>query len=66
MSEKTKQLVDSLKTWCDGGRGRRAEVARFLETKPQTITNWFGGRQNPTSEQALAVLEFLKKQKRNK
>jgi DNA-binding transcriptional regulator YiaG len=42
----------------------RAEVAKLLGTKRQTITNWFAGRQQPTGEQALVVLQFLKHRRR--
>jgi hypothetical protein len=62
MAQETKKLLMELKAWCDepGTKGRRVEVAKFLGTPRQTITNWFKGRQQPTGEQALAVLKFLK------
>ena len=65
---KTKQLLDELQAWCDepGGYGRRAEIARMLGVSRYAITHWFGGRQSPTAEQALVLLEFLKKQRRRK
>jgi hypothetical protein len=37
-----------------------------LPTSLQTITNWFGGWAQPTSEQILDVQDFLKKQKRHR
>jgi hypothetical protein len=62
MGVETKKLLKELKAWCDepGTRGRRVEVANFLGTPRQTITNWFNGRQQPTGEQALVILKFLK------
>jgi hypothetical protein len=49
--------------WCDGGYGRRAEVARLVNTSRYSVTHWLGGRQFPTVEQALTIQEFLKKQR---
>jgi hypothetical protein len=65
---RTQQLIDELRAWCDepGGRGRRAEVARALGLERYDITHWLAGRQGPTAEQALALLEFLKQQRRRK
>jgi hypothetical protein len=62
MGSETKKLFKELKAWCDepGTRGRRVEVAKLLGTSRQTITNWLRGRQQPTGEQALRVLKFLK------
>jgi hypothetical protein len=62
MAEETKKLLKELKTWCDepGTKGRRVEVAKLLGTHRQTITAWLKGRQQPTGEQALLVLKFLK------
>jgi hypothetical protein len=62
----TQKLIDDLKAWCDepDGYGRRAQVARLLDTDRQTITNWFRGKQQPTGEQALQVLELLKANRR--
>jgi transcriptional regulator with XRE-family HTH domain len=47
----------------DQERGRRAEVARVIGIKRQSITDWFSGQQQPTAEQILEVQEFLAKQK---
>ena len=62
MAQETKKLLKELKAWCDepGTKGRRVEVAKLLGTPRQTITNWLSGRQQPTGEQALVVLKFLK------
>jgi hypothetical protein len=64
MSKEIEKLLKELRAWCDDGRGRRVEVARILGTHPQTITNWFNGNQEPTGEQALVVLKFLKANRR--
>jgi hypothetical protein len=62
MTEEINNLLKELKEWCDepGTKGRRVEVAKFVGTYRQTITNWLKGRQQPTGEQALLVLKFLK------
>jgi plasmid maintenance system antidote protein VapI len=64
----TQELIDALHAWCDepGGYGRRSEVARALGVPRQAITHWLTGRQGPTAEQALALLRFLKQQRRRR
>jgi len=66
MPPKTKQLLDDLRKWCDEGRGRRVEIAKVLGTSRQAVTHWFGGRQQPSAEQALTILEFLQKQQKRR
>jgi plasmid maintenance system antidote protein VapI len=61
MAERTAKLLDSLRDWCAHERGRQAEVARWLETTPQTVNDWLANRKQLTGEQALALLEFLQK-----
>jgi hypothetical protein len=63
MPPKTQKLLDDLKEWCDQSYGRRSEVAKVVGLGPQAITDWFGGRRQPTAEQILVVQEFLAKQK---
>jgi hypothetical protein len=65
MTEEINNLLRELKAWCDepGTKGRRVEIAKLLGTPRQTITNWLKGRQQPTGEQALVVLKFLKGKK---
>jgi hypothetical protein len=62
MAKETQKLLKELEAWCDepGTRGRRVELAKFLGTPRQTVTNWLKGRQQPTGEQVLLVLKFLK------
>jgi transcriptional regulator with XRE-family HTH domain len=64
MPPRTQKVLDSLKAWCDQGRGRQSEVADVIGTTRQAINHWFAGRQQPTAEQILAVQEFLAKQRR--
>ena len=66
MSERTTKLMEDLKSWCSRERGRQAEVARAIETTPQTVNDWLSGRKQLTGEQALALQEFLKKQRRRR
>jgi hypothetical protein len=66
MPPKTEKLLTELKEWCDEKYGRRAEFARAIGTTRGAITHWFAGRQQPTAEQVLEVLEFLKKHRRKK
>jgi hypothetical protein len=58
-------LLNELQQWCDQEWGRRTEVAGFLDVFPQTVSDWFAERKYPTGEQALAIQEFLRKQRRS-
>jgi hypothetical protein len=52
-----------LRAWCDQERGRRALVAKELGLERQVVTNWLAGRQQPTAEQVLHLLEFLNRRR---
>jgi hypothetical protein len=59
-----RSLLNELQHWCDQEWGRRTEVAEVLDVFPQTVSDWFAERKHPTGEQALAIQEFLRKQRR--
>jgi transcriptional regulator with XRE-family HTH domain len=64
MPPRTDRLIAELKAWCDQRRGRRTQLAKFLGIAPQTVTDWFTPKRKkqPTAEQALGILEFLRLQ----
>jgi hypothetical protein len=61
MPQRTEKLLEELRRWCDAEHGRRVLVARKMGVERQVVTNWLAGRQQLTGEQALALLEFLKR-----
>jgi plasmid maintenance system antidote protein VapI len=66
MKPLTKELLLRLRKWCEQERGRKSLVARYLDIDSQALSNLFGDRQQLTGEQALAIQEFLKKQRQRK
>jgi len=58
--------LSKLRQWCEEERGRKSLVARYLDIDSQALSNLFGDRRQLTGEQALAIQEFLKKQRRSK
>jgi transcriptional regulator with XRE-family HTH domain len=66
MARRTERLLAQVKAWCDQERGRQSQLARFLGVSRQTVSDWFKPekKKNPTAEQALAMLEWLKKPRR--
>jgi hypothetical protein len=56
----TGSLLSELKEWCDHEHGRRSELARIMGVKPQAVSAWFTRKNNPTSEQTITIIEFLK------
>jgi transcriptional regulator with XRE-family HTH domain len=68
MSKRTAELLAELKAWCDQERGRWSEVARVLGVSRGTLADWYNPerRKSPTAEQALAIQEFLRAQRRRR
>jgi DNA-binding transcriptional regulator YiaG len=60
VTTKTKDMLSELRKWCDAEHGRRSELARIIDVKPQTLSNWLVGRNAPSSEATLKLIEFLK------
>jgi hypothetical protein len=58
VGKRTQKFVEELKAWCDKEPGRRRIIAEIVGVHPQAVTNWFGGRQEPTLEQYLAIHEY--------
>jgi hypothetical protein len=65
LTPRVQAIVDELRTWCDQGRGRRVIAAKALGTSKYAITHWFGSRQAPSPDQCLAIITFMKKQRRS-
>jgi transcriptional regulator with XRE-family HTH domain len=51
---------------CKEQHGRQLEVAGIIGTTPSTVSDWFHGRKQPTSEQILLVLKFLKRTRKKR
>jgi transcriptional regulator with XRE-family HTH domain len=57
-------LLERLKAWCEESYGRQAEVAKAIGVSRQVVTDWLNGRALPGLDNGLALLAFLKKQRR--
>jgi hypothetical protein len=68
MSERLKRLLAEARAWCLQERGRQSRLVTFLGVPRQTVSAWFAEnpKKHPTAEQALAIQEFLKAQKKKK
>jgi|SRR5271157_1694621 len=72
MSKRVRKLLGEAKARCDEEPGRQARLARWLGVHRQSVSAWFSEFQSehpckqPTAEQALALQEFLKEQRRLK
>lgn len=64
MGERTERLVSEVREWTKAHNIKTKEIAEWLEMTPQGVTEIFGGRNQPTGEQALAMLELLNRWKR--
>ena len=56
------QLLSQLRAELEKrGRGSRADLARFAQVKPATVSDWLAEppRRYPDGERTLAVLEWL-------
>jgi DNA-binding XRE family transcriptional regulator len=59
MLERTESLIADLEAWCSKKRGRQTELARAIGVTRQAVNFWLTRRSSPTSEQTLAIIEFL-------
>jgi predicted XRE-type DNA-binding protein len=64
----TTELISRLREWCEKEEGRKKRVAEYLEIQQAALSNMFRAKkpQQPTGEQALAILKFLKAQRGRK
>ena len=60
MSQRTTQLLKTLKAWCEKKYGRQSEVAKILGVRPSTVSDWFAGRKQLTGDQVLAIQDLLR------
>jgi hypothetical protein len=69
MPRRIRALLAEAEAWCDQERGRRAQLARYLDVGLPAISTWFAEyrkphpAKQPTGEQVLAIQEFLKDQR---
>jgi len=56
-------LMLYIKGHCEGRRGAKAELARYLDVRPHMISAWLAGVK-PNAEHALGMVEWMHKQVR--
>lgn len=59
MLPRTERLLTDIEAWCSEKPGRQTELANALGTSRQAVWAWINRRQKPSSEQTLALIEFL-------
>jgi hypothetical protein len=70
MPHTVRTLLEQAHAWCAQERGRQTQLADYLGVSRHTVNAWFAEYQKehpkrqPTADQILALLEFLKTQKR--
>jgi membrane protein required for beta-lactamase induction len=69
MSRRVRTLLAEAEAWCALERGRRTELANYLGTSLQAVSAWLREyqkphpRKQPTAEQILGIMEFLKEKR---
>ena len=68
MGKRTQPLLEELRAWCKAKWGRQRQAAAALEVSTSTLNDWLAQppRKHLTGDQALAVLEFVKKKRRGR
>ena len=61
MGERTALLVLEMQEWAKAHKVKHKELAKMLGITPQGMTEIFKGRNQPTGEQVLVMLELLKR-----
>jgi len=64
--ERTQMFLTSVRVWCKTNGVKQIELARMLGVSPQSVTEWFKGRNQPTGEQVLAMQEILARKRKPK
>jgi transcriptional regulator with XRE-family HTH domain len=66
--ERVKQLLAEAREWCSQERGRQTRLAKILGVSPQALSAWWTGYagKQPTAEQALALDEFFRRERRKR
>ena len=64
MGERTDRLVADIEKWAKAKNLKNKELAEMLGITPQGITEIFMGRNQPTGEQVLVMLELMKESQR--
>jgi DNA-binding transcriptional regulator YiaG len=68
MSRRIRMLLAEAEAWCDQERGRRTQLARYLNVSLPAVSTWFREykkphpTKQPTAEQTLGIQEFLAQQ----
>jgi hypothetical protein len=57
-----KRLLNDLKKWTAGGRGRQSQMARAIGVDPRRVTDWVTERTLPSLAMGLRVRAFLEAQ----
>jgi DNA-binding transcriptional regulator YiaG len=58
---KTDQLLAEIKAWCEANEIKQVQLAKMLGVNRSAVTDWYKRRKTPTAEQALTMLEILRK-----
>jgi DNA-binding transcriptional regulator YdaS (Cro superfamily) len=65
MADRTEALISRIQKWCEAKRGRQSAIAAHLSVDRQIVNEWIKRRRKPTSEQTLALIEFLDSQEQS-
>jgi transcriptional regulator with XRE-family HTH domain len=61
---RVERLVVEMKAWIERNHIAQKDLAVLLGMTPQGITEIFSGRNRPTADQVLRMLEIMAKEKR--
>jgi len=62
----TRELLDRLRAYCEGKRGRSRDLAIELRIEPSSVSDWLNGRTVPTLENGLRIQQILAKARRKR
>jgi hypothetical protein len=60
----TRELLDRLRTYVNGRRGRGREIAAFLGIEPSSVSDWVNHRTVPSLENGLRLQQYLARRRR--
>jgi hypothetical protein len=57
------ELIDRLRIYVEGERGRGREIAAELGVEPQSVSDWLSGRTEPTLANGLRLMKILARER---
>jgi predicted XRE-type DNA-binding protein len=63
---RVRELMARLEAWTKEERGNQLRIANYLGVRQSAVSDWIAGRTSPSLSHGLAIIDFLKRQRRRR